>query len=47
MIRIFCPIIDKEIVKFAKQIAKKKQTDVMIESHDEYMEIYYEDVEKK
>ncbi len=42
MIRIFCPVIDEEIVKFAKQIAKKKQTDVMIESHDEYMEIHVE-----
>jgi hypothetical protein len=47
MIRIFCSVIDKEIVKFAKQIAKKKQTDVMVESYDEYMEIHYEDIEKK
>lgn len=46
MIRIFCPEIDKDIVKLAKQIAKKKQTDVMIESHDEYMEVHYEVTEK-
>ena len=43
MIRIFCPIIDKEIIKFAKQIAKKKQTDVMVESHEEYIEVRYEE----
>lgn len=43
MIRIFCPEIDKEIVKFAKQIAKKKQTDVMIETHEVYMEIHPEE----
>ena len=46
MIRIFCPIIDKEIIKFAKQISKKMQTDVMIESHDEYMEIHAENKEE-
>ena len=40
MIRIFCPVIDEEIVKFAKQIANKKQTDVMVESHDEYIEVH-------
>ena len=43
MIRIFCTVIDKEIVKFAKQIAKKMETDVMIETHDEYMEIHPEE----
>ena len=41
MIRIFCPVIDEEIIKLAKQIAKKKQTDVMIESHDEYLEVHF------
>lgn len=46
MIRIFCPIIDKEIIKFAKQISKKLQTDVMIESHDEYMEIHAEETKQ-
>lgn len=42
MIRIFCPVIDEEIIKFAKQIAKKKQIDVMVESHDEYIEVHPE-----
>lgn len=45
MIRIFCPVIDEEIIKFAKQIARKKQTDVMVESHDEYIEIHPEEKE--
>ena len=43
MIRILCAVIDKEIVKVAKQISKKMQTDVMIETHEEYMEIHPEE----
>lgn len=42
MIRIFCPEIDKDIIKIAKQLAQKKQTDVMIESHDKYTEVHYD-----
>lgn len=47
MIRIFCPVIDEEIIEFARLIAEKKQVDVMIETHDEYMEIHPEGSEKK
>lgn len=46
MIKIFTPVIDQEILKFARQIAKKRETDVLVESHDKYVEVHYE-VEKK
>lgn len=43
MIRIFTPVIDQEILKLARQIAQKRKTDVMVESHDKYVEIFYKE----
>lgn len=46
MIRIFTPVIDQEILKFARQIAKKMETEVLVETYDKYVEVHYE-VENK
>lgn len=42
MIRIYVPKINNEVVKVARQLANKQQMDVLIESHDEYMEVFFE-----
>lgn len=42
MIRIFCPVIDDDIIEFAVELSHKKQVNVMIEDYDEYLEIHFD-----